>query len=133
MPLLTDAQKVLLLAFGNSASALLTTDEINFFISSEHNLYMAAAACLEASARKSTGNVRSKTIGALSITYADAEDFRKRAAMLRARGSAHQVMSVGGLSEAERDSYAEDTDLVQPYFSTEMHRNQSTPAETTEE
>ena len=121
MPL-TDNQKLLLLAFGNSASTLLTSDEVTFFLGEEHNVYMAAAAALEAVA-KQAGNVRSKSVGALSITYAEAEEFRNRASNLRARGSAHQTMTVGGLSKSQRDTYADDSDLVQPYFTSDMHKN----------
>ena len=122
---LTASQQLLLLAFGSSSSTLLTSDEVPFLISAEHNVYMASAAACELLAGKG-GAVHSKTVGSLTITYAATDELRKRAAYLRARGGAHQVLTAGGVYESDRDTIEDDSDIIQPAFERGIHDNPGT-------
>ena len=92
--------------------ALMDDAEIQWVLTTEQNVYMAAALCADALAARFRGTA-SKKVGNLELRFSH-EYWDGVAKKLRARGSSHQVISAGGLSIAEMDAYFEDTDLIQP-------------------
>ena len=95
---------------------LLDDGEITWTISTEANVYMAAAMCAETMATRFRGLV-SKTVGNLSLTYdRAAETWQAIADRLRTRGSLHMLPTAGGILSADRDAFWEDSDLLRPSF-----------------
>ncbi|MDD5034127.1 MAG: hypothetical protein PHE55_05160 [Methylococcaceae bacterium] len=116
----------------DSTRPLFQDAELNFLIGSEHNVYMAAAAACDIQAARQS-SVKSKSVGDLSLSYFGPEEWKRRGELLRARGSAHQVLSAGGITVAAREALEEDDSLLQPYFTLGMHDNRSAPTGENEE
>jgi len=95
-----------------SARPLCSDDELEWLISSEANVYMAAAAACDILVAKS-GNVKTRWIGDLRVTL-DTGMYRGLATMYRARGAGHQVPFAGGISVIDKQTQQDDTDAVQP-------------------
>lgn len=97
--------------------------EIEWLISQEANVYMAAAAACDAIALKiattdtasgKSGPILRKRVGQTDISYASAsgrtsEEFKALGSMLRTRGSNYQMPFAGGISIADKDA-REDSD-----------------------
>ena len=99
-------------------------EEIQWALTQEKNVYMAAAAVAMAIYRKNReGGVQELTVGETKIKYDRAMEFRALAEDLRMRGSTYKVPSAGGVYEDDRETYEEDTDLIQPAFGVGMHDN----------
>lgn len=116
----------------DSTRQLFQDAELTYLISQEHNIWMAAAAACDIQAARQS-SVRSKSVGDLSLSYFGPEEWKRRGVLLRARGSAHQVISAGGITVADRDALEEDDSLLQPYFRVGMNDNRSTPTGESEE
>jgi hypothetical protein len=130
----TDKDKVRWL-LGDTSDAAATEyakdEEIQWALSEEQNVYMAAAAVAMSIYRKERiGGVQELTVGETRIKYDRAVEFRALADDLRARGSAYKEPTAGGISEADEDTYEDDSDLIQPAFGIGMHDN---PAESSNE
>lgn len=95
-----------------STRPLLSDQEIAWVVSTEANVYMAAAMCCDTLVAKA-GNVKTRWIGDLRVTI-DAAFYRGLANMLRARGCSHQVPFAGGISISDKQEQEQDTDAVQP-------------------
>ena len=104
--------------------ALLADEEIAWVVTTEMNVYMAAALCADALASRFRGT-QSKKVGNLELRY-DSGYWDKVAKSLRMRGSTHQVISAGGLSADARDGYFEDDDLIQPEIHKGLHYDPTT-------
>ena len=106
-----------------------TDEEIDWVISTEANIYMAAALVMEMVARRSSGIV-SKKVGDLSITYRSPAAMLEEAKTLRARGrSAYQIPTAGGISVSEKLSHEQDTDIPKPSFKRNRMDNPETTIE----
>lgn len=117
--------KVRLLAQENVTTRQRVTDEeIDFVVAEEQNAYMAAARVAELVVGR-IGPVTSKRVGSLSVSYG-AEFYTKLAASLRARGSAYQVPTAGGLSKSERLAAEQDADRVAESFTVGLHDHPDT-------
>jgi len=116
----------------NSTRQLFQDAELTYLISQEHNVYMAAAAACDIQAARQS-SVKSKSVGDLSLSYFGPDEWKRRGVLLRARGSAHQVLSAGGITVADRESMEKDDSLLQPYFELGMHDNRSVPTGESEE
>lgn len=118
----TAAQKrdaVRFLAQDHRASQMKVSDaEVAFLIAEEANVYMAAAACAEKVAGRS-GNISSKSVGDLSISYG-AEHYTTLAKTLRQRGMGYQLPILRGASISGKEILEEDSDAVQPSFARDM-------------
>ena len=103
----------------NSSRPLVTDEEIAWLISTEANVYMAAAMICEGLVAKA-GNVKTRWIGDLRVTL-DSGMYRGLAASLRSRGMSHQLPFAGGISVSDKESQQQDSDAVQPrVFKTEL-------------
>ena len=116
--------------------ALMQDAEVDYALTTEMNVFMAAALCADVLASRFRGTA-SKTVGGLSIRY-DQTFWEGIAKQLRARGSTHQVISAGGWNKDDRDTYFEDADIVQPEFWKGIHedataRGPQLPTDLTEE
>ena len=97
---------------------LMDDAEINWVLTTEANVYMAAALCADALASRFRGTA-SKKVGNLELRYSH-EYWDGVAKKLRARGSSHQVISAGGVYVADRDASFENADVIQPEMFTGM-------------
>jgi len=112
---------------------LLQDGELTYLQTIEAGIISAAAAACEAIAAKLARRV-DKSIDGLSVSFSQqAENYRKRAIALRAQASAAVAPWAAGLSEAEWETYEEDTDLIQPSFKKGMYDNPVTAAADDEE
>lgn len=116
----------LLIQDNRTARQLLQDEEIEQFINSEANIYMAAAACCD-SLVAIAGTQKSKKISEFQITY-DAGFYRELAAQLRARGQGHQTPYAGGISIADKLAQQENTDWVPPAVSRGLDDNLGAPS-----
>lgn len=103
----------------NTAAHVLADAEIQWLLTQEANVYMAAAAACDAiiakmnAATSSTGAIIRKRIGQTDISYANgktAGDYAAIQRTLRGRGRSHQTVFAGGISEADKLMRAQDTD-----------------------
>ena len=109
--------------------ALLDDDEIAWVLTTEKNIYMAAALIADTLASRFRGT-SSKKVGELELRY-DTKYWEGIASKLRARGQSHQVLSAGGVLTADRDALFEDTDLIQPEMFKDMQQDPKTQGPST--
>lgn len=113
------------LAQDNREGAMrLSDEEIDWLITQEENLYIAAATAAEHVAA-SFGPVSSKSVGSLSVSFG-APYYTALSKTLRARGLAYQSPTAGGLSIAEKLAAEQDTDRVAPTFKVKIHDHPET-------
>ena len=102
------------------ANALLTDEEIQYYIDTHSNVLLAAAAAADQLGARFAGDPKSKKVGDLVIDYGDGRSatFKAVAMRLRAqvsrRGGAN--LFAGGLSESEKVTEEAKADKVQPRF-----------------
>ena len=102
------------------ANALLTDEEIQYYIDTHSNVLLAAAAAADQLGARFAGDPKSKKVGDLVIDYGDGRSatFKAVAKRLRAqvsrRGGAN--LFAGGLSESEKVTEEAKVDKVQPTF-----------------
>jgi hypothetical protein len=94
-------------------------EEIDFLISEEANLYLAAARVADLVAGRA-GPISSKSVGGLSVSYG-AQHYTELAASLRTRGLSHQTLEVGGTSRDDHIAVEADTDRPAPAFTRTRH------------
>jgi hypothetical protein len=120
------AQVRLLLGDTDKDDPLLSDQEITFLLSSEPNIYRAAATGAESIAMGSA-RMNSFKVGQLSVTFTGAvKDYMTLARSLRRRAVANVSMYAGGISVSERDSARLDTGIIQPPFVTDMESEPGT-------
>jgi len=100
---------------------LLDDGEITWALSTEANVYMAAAICAEVLASRPRG-LNSKSVGALSLSWGP-ETWKAVAMQLRLRGSTHQVPTAGGITESDREAIWANNDLLRPSFYSRLHQD----------
>ena len=115
------------------ASAIFQDEELEWVLTQASNVYIAASIAAESAASAfegAAGDVKTKTVGALSISYDSekAEKYRKLSRQLRFQGALHStiVPYSGGISKADKETQEDDTDWVRPNFSIGMHDNEGT-------
>lgn len=117
-----DKDKVrLLIGDTNSNRPLLDDEEIEFFLSQEMNIYMAAAKCCD-SLIAQDGIIAAKKVGDLQIKY-DHHIFLGIKLRLEARGMGYQVPYMGGISVGDKEAQQSDTDWVEPTISRGLDDN----------
>jgi hypothetical protein len=103
----------------------ISDEEVAWLLSENgNNVYLAGASAATTVSAKLSNQVRTKTVGALSITYAArAQEYRTLASDLEAAANKKTAIAVysGGISRADKDLQEEDTDWDQPAFRREMH------------
>ena len=100
---------------------LMVDAEIDWAQTLEANAYMAAAMCCEILVARA-GNVKSKSVGPLSVDY-DVEFYRGLASTLRSRGLSNQMPYCGGISISDKLAQQDDTDWVPVRFFRGMFDN----------
>lgn len=115
------------------SSAHIQDEEIDWLLAqTADNVYAAAIQAAEQVAttyasQSGTGAVKTKTVGALSISYTDlAKEYRTIALDLKRRhlmgaGTGGIQPYAGGISVADKDVNAADTDWDKPAFTRKLH------------
>ena len=111
--------------------ALLSDEEIQYFIDTHKHVLLAAAAAADQLGARFSGDPKSKKVGDLEIDYGEggrSESFKAVAISLRdrARRQAGANIYAGGLSQGEKATEKAKTDLVQPFFTVGIHDNPGT-------
>jgi len=111
--------------------ALLTDEEITYFINKNSHVNYAAAAACDTIVAKYAGEEQSKQVGDLKVSYVAggrSSGYMERAKNLRAavarRGRGKPY--AGGISETDKDRIDADTDLVPLVFSVGMDDSEYT-------
>lgn len=120
----SDRDKVRFLARDTTSGAMtLNDEEVDWLLTQEANVFMAAAAAVELIANRHVG-IASKSVGGLSLSYSQASA-SEYARTLRLRGRSYQVPTAGGISIAANEIDATDTDRPTPDFRRGMHDHPS--------
>ena len=99
----------------NMADPQLSDEEILWLISSQGNIYNAAAMACEQIV--TLGRLVDKKVGDFEIRGASrARDLMSRARSLRLRGASSAVPYSGGISRSDKQGREQDSDRVRPAF-----------------
>lgn len=109
----------------HTARQLFEDEEIDWAVSTEENVYTAAASLCDVLVSRANG-VKSKKISDFSIIY-DIGFYETRGAMLRARGAGHQMPYAGGISSNDKQAQRNDPDWVAPSFARNLDENPAAP------
>lgn len=116
----TDKDRVRFLVQDNMTGRQLFQDEeIDWVLTTEDNIYTAAASLCDMLISRASG-VKSKKISEFTITY-DLKVYQTLAASLRAKGAYNQVPYAGGISQADKRSQQSDNDAVKPKVARRLH------------
>ena len=98
--------------------------EIEYIYDEEHSILNASARlCEQLQVRYC--DAASRTMGPLRVDLANlANLYAEKAKALRKRAMAYAEPYVGGISEAKKTIFEEDSDLIQPAFEKGMHDNE---------
>ncbi len=98
--------------------ALLTDEEIQYYIDSHNHILLAAAAAADQLGARFAGDPKSKKVGPLEIDFGGGRsaEFKGVAKRLRAQAAKRSGPFAGGLSKAKKVTGRADTDKVQPVF-----------------
>ena len=108
----------------------LQDEEINFVLTQEAGVYRAASQCAKNIAAKYARQV-TRSFGGRSDQLSQLVDhYRQLAKDLWAKGTLKRMtFYAGGQSQSEKDSQAQNTDMVEPFFSRNAGRNPATQSE----
>ena len=110
----------------DSGDQLISDEEISYALFSEGSAHSAAAFIAEALAAQYSRAV-SKAVGQLRISAEQKyEHYMILADRLRRRDAVFALPYAGGISETNKDTREDDTDLVEPAFKRGMLDNPST-------
>lgn len=108
----------------SSGAVVVQDEEIAFLLSQSGSIYGAAASASEQAAVRYGGMATSKTVGDLSLTYADrAVEYKARATSLRMQSAMRSQVYGGGISVADKYTQETNTDRVAPEFRRDMDDN----------
>jgi hypothetical protein len=113
----------------NDTSPMFQDEEIDWVLTQEANVYMAAASLCDIRVTQVGGGgkgIKRKKVGDLDITY-NADHFKSLAANLRARGLGHQVPYAGGISVGDKTAQKQDNDWVRPAVPRGILENPTAP------
>ncbi len=100
---------------------LVQDEEIQWVLSQEANVYMAAASVAETIARKiQAGGFDTLKVGETSISLKRAQDLLALSTRLRKRGSTHMLPSAGGVFQSESDTLDSNTDIRPPSITRDL-------------
>lgn len=99
-------------------------EEITYAYDQEHSIFGAAARLCEQLATQYS-DAADRTMGPLRVNMTSrANAYMAKAEMLRKRMGKYAEPYVGGISEAKKAIFEEDSDLIQPIFTKGMHDNE---------
>lgn len=111
----------------DEANAKVSDEEIAWLLAqNDDDVYSAAIYAADSVATYYSNQIRTKTVGALSITYAaTATEYRALAKDLRLRRTRFGafIPYSGGISRSDKSANVSDTDWSRPAFSRGMHDN----------
>ena len=99
--------------------ALVTDEEIEWLLTQEANVYMAAYAAAQTAVTTAARKGRKK-IGNLEISDAGGEGYQTVIARLLQRGQSHQTVEAGGISADDKRALRDDSDWIDPAFSSKQ-------------
>ena len=106
---------------------LLQDEEITYLATQERNFWSIAARCCEVIHRNLVKKADTALGRALSVKYTImAKQYGEMTELLRRKALGTQVPWVGGMSEADKQLYQENSDLIQPAFARNMMTNPRT-------
>lgn len=104
----------------------LQDEELAWLLSSEGSPRAAAIAACSQLATRYASLVTSKSVGGMSISYANrASEYRQLAKELRARAALNIAAYAGGISKSDKEAVASDPDY-ETYFAVGMQDNSGT-------
>jgi hypothetical protein len=102
----------------------LQDEEIALALATERNTWSAAARCAEMIARNYLMKADVRLGRSMQITYTKmAQQYLEMAKCLRQKALGTTPPFVGGMSVSAKQAYAQDTDLVAPFFSRTQMEN----------
>lgn len=106
-------------------NAYLQDETIEWFITQEMNVYMAASKSAYAVYMKLSGGgtLEDRKVGETRIKYQAAGRFKELTNELKARGLTYQLPYAGGIYKADRDAYWEATNKLKGNVSHNFSRN----------
>jgi len=113
----------------NPASPIVQDEEINWVLTNEMNVWMAAAAICDTLIGRG-GAVKMKKVDGLMIAY-DRAFYTALALGLRARGMNYQVPYAGGISVADKEALEADPDWIRPSILRGLDDNPLAPSPAT--
>lgn len=116
----------------DEANAKVSDEEIDWLLTQGGDVYWAAISAADHIATSFSNQARTKTVGALSITYeASASEYRLLARDLRLRRirMGGFIPYSGGISIEDKRTNVLDSDRSKPAFSRGMHDNPNNPIE----
>jgi len=119
--LTADKDKVRFLSGDTVVTMSLDDEEIEWVISTEANVWTAAAECIDNIIQKEQKEgLEELEVGETRVRYKKLEDLKKKSDRLRTRGAAHMFPSAGGVFQADTDSLNESTTVRQPAIRIDM-------------
>tara|TARA_A100001515_G_scaffold67655_3_gene53806 strand:- start:1513 stop:1956 length:444 start_codon:yes stop_codon:yes gene_type:complete len=119
-PSSSDRDKVRFLVFDTDTNdQLLSNEELDWLLSQNSNIYMAAATAAEAIAAKFAKDISRSVVGISATPGGRADFYLELAERLRAQVSStnkHAQVFAGGLSIDNKEALDDDSDAVQPGF-----------------
>lgn len=120
----------------NEATAQLSDEEIDWMlVESGHSIYRAAMGAVDFIVTNYATQAQTRTVGALSITYAArADEYRKLALALHSRWLAFTNFApyAGGISRSDKQANERDTDWDKPAIVRNLHGDPSAITEARE-
>jgi hypothetical protein len=107
-------------------NAQLQDEEITAMITLHGSYKEAAVICCETLAMKYAGQDDSRKIGNMTLSnfYAKSKKYTELAKTLKTRFSGIITPFAGGISVSGKETYTEDSDIVQPAFKRNMMNNE---------
>lgn len=109
----------------NTSRQLFQDEEVDWQLTQEANVYMAAALLCDVLVMRA-GGIKSKKISEFAVQY-DTKFYMSLAGELRARGMGHQVPYAGGISISDKARQEGDTDAVPPKITRRQADNPAAP------
>jgi len=108
-----------------SANAKFQDAEVNYAYSEEGSVYGAAAMLCEQLAAKYSLAGTNRSLGPLRVDLSEiAANYEKKAALYRKRAAVYASPYGGGISKTDEELYEDDSDIKQPIFEKDMHKNE---------
>ena len=101
----------------DTSRQLISDEAIHFFLSTEPNVYYAAArTVMNIIHEVASGGMEDQKVGETRIRMQRISELKVLVQDLRMRGSSHMLPSAGGIFIADRDAEEQDTSKIQPFF-----------------
>jgi hypothetical protein len=111
-----------LIGDSDTGDLILEDEEIEWLLTTEHNVWMAAAeAADKAASRLRRLGIQDLKVGETRIRYDRSLEINEKVARLRDRGRAHQLVNSGGLLVDDRTTMEGDSSLIQPGIKIGQH------------